>query len=105
MVMDGVTLLGLLAGTLTTVAFFPQLLKTWRTKSAADVSLGMLITFCIGVFLWLVYGFLLGALPIILANLVTLVVGACPTLPFLLRRRIYGHLRRCRPEKILNVFK
>jgi MtN3 and saliva related transmembrane protein len=75
MVMDGVTWLGLLAGTLTTVAFFPQLLKTWRTKSAADVSLGMLVTFCIGVFLWLVYGILLGALPIILANVVTLVLA------------------------------
>ena len=75
MVMDNVTLLGLLAGTLTTVAFFPQLLKTWRTKSAADVSLAMLVTFCIGVFLWLVYGFLLGALPIILANVVTLVLA------------------------------
>lgn len=73
--MDGVTWLGLLAGTLTTVAFFPQLLKTWRTKSAADVSLGMLVTFCIGVFLWLVYGILLGALPIILANGVTLVLA------------------------------
>jgi MtN3 and saliva related transmembrane protein len=75
MSLDGVTLLGLLAGTLTTVAFFPQLLKTWRSKSAADVSLGMLVTFCIGVFLWLVYGFLLGALPIILANVVTLVLA------------------------------
>ncbi len=75
MVMDSVTWLGLLAGTLTTVAFFPQLLKTWRTKSAADVSLGMLVTFCIGVFLWLVYGLLLGALPIIAANVVTLVLA------------------------------
>lgn len=73
MSLDGVTLLGLLAGTLTTIAFFPQLLKTWRTKSAGDVSLGMLVTFSIGVFLWLVYGILLGALPIILANVVTLV--------------------------------
>ncbi|MBI5856005.1 MAG: SemiSWEET transporter [Nitrospirae bacterium] len=75
MSLDGVTLLGLLAGTLTTVAFFPQLLKTWRSKTAADVSLGMLVTFCIGVFLWLVYGILLGAMPIILANVVTLVLA------------------------------
>ena len=75
MSLDGVTLLGLLAGTLTTVSFFPQLLKTWRTKSAGDVSLGMLVTFSIGVFLWLVYGILLGALPIILANAVTLVLA------------------------------
>ncbi len=72
--MDQVTLIGLLAGTLTTIAFIPQLQQTWRTRSAQDVSLGMLLTFIIGVFLWLVYGLLLGALPIILANLVTLVL-------------------------------
>jgi MtN3 and saliva related transmembrane protein len=72
--MDQATLIGLLAGTLTTIAFIPQLQQTWRTRSAKDVSLGMLLTFIIGVFLWLVYGLLLGALPIILANLVTLLL-------------------------------
>ena len=72
--MDVVTLVGLLAGTLTTIAFIPQLQQNWRTRSAQDVSLGMLLTFVTGVFLWLVYGLLLGALPIILANLVTLVL-------------------------------
>jgi MtN3 and saliva related transmembrane protein len=72
--MDHVTLIGLLAGTLTTIAFIPQLQQTWRTRSAQDVSLGMLLTFTIGVFLWLIYGLLLGALPIILANLITLVL-------------------------------
>jgi len=72
--MDMVTLVGLIAGTLTTIAFIPQLQQTWRTRSAQDVSLGMLLTFVTGVFLWLVYGLLLGALPIILANLVTLVL-------------------------------
>ena len=72
--MDQVTLIGLLAGTLTTIAFIPQLQQTWRTRSAQDVSLGMLLTFVTGVFLWLIYGLMLGALPIILANLVTLVL-------------------------------
>jgi MtN3 and saliva related transmembrane protein len=72
--MDQVTLIGLLAGTLTTIAFIPQLQQTWRTRSAHDVSLGMLLTFVTGVFLWLIYGLMLGALPIILANLVTLVL-------------------------------
>jgi MtN3 and saliva related transmembrane protein len=46
--------------------------KTWRTKSAKDVSMVTLITFIIGVFLWLIYGIYLQALPIILANSVTL---------------------------------
>ena len=72
--MDQITLIGLLAGTLTTIAFIPQLQQTWRTRSAQDVSLGMLLTFVTGVFLWLIYGILLGALPIILANLITLVL-------------------------------
>jgi MtN3 and saliva related transmembrane protein len=70
-----ITLLGLLAGTLTTISFVPQLLKTWRTKSAKDMSLPMLISFCAGVLLWLVYGILLQAPPIILANFITLVLA------------------------------
>lgn len=71
--MDFVTILGLIAGTFTTIAFLPQLFKTWQSKSAKDVSLGMLMIFSTGVFLWLIYGICLQALPIILANLVTLV--------------------------------
>jgi MtN3 and saliva related transmembrane protein len=70
--MDFLTILGLLAATLTTVAFLPQMLQTWRTKSAKDVSYMMLITFISGVFLWLIYGIYLKALPIILANSMTL---------------------------------
>ncbi len=71
--MDFVTILGLLAGTLTTIAFLPQLIKTWQSKSTKDISLGMLTIFSAGVFLWLIYGIYLQALPIILANLFTLV--------------------------------
>jgi MtN3 and saliva related transmembrane protein len=73
--MDSITALGLLAGTLTTIAFVPQLTKTWKTKSAEDISFGMFAIFCIGVLLWLVYGLLIGALPVILANIVTLVLA------------------------------
>lgn len=71
--MDFITILGLFAGTLTTIAFLPQLIKTWQSKSAKDVSLEMLIIFIIGVFLWLIYGIYLQALPIILANFLTLI--------------------------------
>jgi len=70
--MDSLTILGLTAGTFTTIAFLPQVLQTWRTKSAKDVSYVMLITFMLGVFLWFIYGLFLGALPIILANGLTL---------------------------------
>jgi MtN3 and saliva related transmembrane protein len=73
--MTFITLLGLLAGTLTTISFLPQLLKTWRTKSAKDMSLPMLVSFCAGVSLWLVYGILLQATPVILANFITLILA------------------------------
>ncbi|WP_414581908.1 SemiSWEET family sugar transporter [Scytonema sp. PCC 10023] len=71
--MDFITILGLVAATLTTFSFLPQMLKTWQTKSAKDVSYAMLITFNTGLFLWLMYGISLRALPIIVANGVTLV--------------------------------
>ncbi|MDJ0620949.1 MAG: SemiSWEET transporter [Calothrix sp. MO_192.B10] len=67
------TFLGLIAATLTTGAFVPQMLKTWQTKSAKDVSYGMLITFIIGIFLWLVYGLLRQDIAIIFANAMTLI--------------------------------
>ncbi|MBD2561919.1 SemiSWEET transporter [Nostoc sp. UIC 10607] len=70
--MDFLTILGLAAATLTTIAFLPQMFQTWQTKSAKDVSFVMLITFMSGLFLWLIYGIYLQALPIILANSVTL---------------------------------
>ncbi|MBW4645622.1 MAG: SemiSWEET transporter [Goleter apudmare HA4340-LM2] len=71
--MDFLTILGLTAATLTTIAFLPQMLQTWRTKSAKDVSYTMLITFMSGLFLWLIYGIYLKSLPVILANSVTFV--------------------------------
>ncbi|MDA8364821.1 MAG: SemiSWEET transporter [Gammaproteobacteria bacterium] len=66
---------GVLAGTLTTVAFFPQAMKTWRTKSAKDISLGMFTLFAAGVFLWIVYGVGIRSVPVILANTVTFVLA------------------------------
>ena len=66
---------GFLAALLTTIAFLPQVLKTWRSKSAKDVSLEMLILFCTGVFLWIVYGLYIQAIPIVLANVVVLMLN------------------------------
>lgn len=67
--------IGLIAGLLTTIAFVPQLTKTWKSKSAKDVSLVMLMTFTTGVLLWLIYGLLIHAAPIIAANAVTLLLA------------------------------
>jgi MtN3 and saliva related transmembrane protein len=66
------TFLGFAAGTLTTVAFIPQVHKVWRSKRCDDLSWAMLITFSTGVVLWLLYGLFLRAAPIIVANAVTL---------------------------------
>jgi MtN3 and saliva related transmembrane protein len=70
-----VQFLGYLAGTLTTVAFVPQVLRTWRTRSSDDLSLGMLVVFTLGVTLWLLYGIAITSTPVILANAVTLVLA------------------------------
>jgi len=64
--------LGLLAGSLTTFSFLPQLVRVYRRKSAEDLSYGYLAVFALGISLWLIYGLLLRDIPIILANIVTL---------------------------------
>ena len=71
--MDYASVLGLVAGALTVVAFFPQLLKVWRTRSTRDISLGMFSIFCAGVFLWFVYGLVIDDVPIIITNLLVFV--------------------------------
>ncbi len=68
-------MLGFAAGALTTLAFLPQVIKTWRSRHTRDISLGMFTIFSSGVFLWLLYGIQVGAMPIILANSVTLVLA------------------------------
>lgn len=73
--MDSITLLGLLGGTLTTVSFFPQVFKTWKTKSTKDVSLVMFVLLTVGIMIWIVYGFLIGSLPIIVSNSVSFVLS------------------------------
>jgi MtN3 and saliva related transmembrane protein len=73
--MDPSTLLGFVAGLLTTAAFVPQLAKIVRTRSARDISLPAFATFTVGVLLWTAYGILVGEPPIILWNLVTLVLS------------------------------
>lgn len=67
--------IGALAGTLTTVSFVPQVLKTWRSRSARDISFGMFSLFSLGVLLWLIYGISIQSLPIMLANGITLTLS------------------------------
>ena len=73
--MDFITILGLCAGTLTTIAFIPQVVRVWQCKSAGDLSLSMLVMFIVGVGLWFCYGLYLQALPVIIANFITIVLN------------------------------
>jgi MtN3 and saliva related transmembrane protein len=74
--MDYITILGLVAASLSTLAFIPQVIKTWQTKSAKDLSFAMFFLMFTATALWLIYGFLMAALPIILANATILVLLA-----------------------------
>jgi MtN3 and saliva related transmembrane protein len=73
---DWKTYCGMVAGTLTTISFVPQLIKVLETKSAGDISSGMLLIFSTGVGLWLIYGILLHDGPIIISNTVTLILAS-----------------------------
>jgi MtN3 and saliva related transmembrane protein len=70
-----IDLIGMVAGTLSTFAFVPQVWRIWRTRSARDLSLPMYLIFTTGVALWFVYGLLLGAMPIIVCNGLTLLLA------------------------------
>jgi MtN3 and saliva related transmembrane protein len=65
--------IGLIAGGCTTMGFIPQLLKAFKSKSTKDISILMLIIITAGIALWLVYGFMVKALPVIVANFATLI--------------------------------
>jgi MtN3 and saliva related transmembrane protein len=64
--------IGYAAAFLTTSSFVPQALHTFRTKDVRGISLAMYSAFVVGILLWLVYGLLLGAWPIVIANVITL---------------------------------
>ena len=74
--MNPIEILGLLAGCFTTASFLPQVVKTWKSRSAKDLSLGMFSFFCLGVALWLVYGIAVNDAPVIAANVLTLLLAS-----------------------------
>jgi MtN3 and saliva related transmembrane protein len=80
------TLIGFVAGALTTLAFLPQVWHTYRSKSVDGLSYTTLVTFSVGVLLWFIYGLYLRSWPMILANGLTLVLQ----LPLLYMKLRYG---------------
>lgn len=69
-------LVGYGAAILTTLSFVPQAWLTFRTRDVRGISLGMYSVFTVGVALWLVYGWMMGAWPIVIANAVTLALAS-----------------------------
>lgn len=73
--MTSPTWIGIAAAILTTAAYAPQAYQAWRTRSTRDVSLPMFLMMVTGITLWLIYGLMIGDLPLILANAVTLLLA------------------------------
>ncbi len=71
-----IEIIGLVAGTCTTISFFPQVIKAYRSKETKNISLAMYIILASGLFLWMVYGILIAAFPVVLANAVSLVLAS-----------------------------
>ncbi len=69
------TIVGIMAGSLTTISLIPQAIKVWQTKSATDLSLPMYILFTSGVFCWMTYGVMLQQLPIIIPNFIAFLLA------------------------------
>lgn len=82
-------IVGSLAACLTTVSFLPQVWHSFKTRDVSGVSLGMYSLFTAGVALWLAYGVMLRAWPIVMANAVTLVLA----LAILFMKLMFGHAR------------
>ena len=67
--------IGFFAALCTTIAFLPQAIKVYQTKSTKDISLLMFLIFTVGVLSWLIYGLIINDYPVILANAVTLILS------------------------------
>ena len=67
--------MGYIAGFCTTIAFLPQVIRTYKTRSAKDISLGMYLVFCFGVIMWLLYGVSINAMAIVWANSATIILS------------------------------
>ena len=68
---EHIELIGYSAAFLTTIAFLPQAIQSWRTRDLSGISLGMYSLFTVGVGLWLIYGWIIEKWPFILANALT----------------------------------
>ena len=66
-----IEIVGLIAASFTTFAFIPQFFKIWKNRNISGVSISMYVIMLIGISMWLLYGFLIKSLAVIVANIVT----------------------------------
>lgn len=74
--MEITTIIGSIGGILTTISALPQAIKTWKEKSAKDISFYTYLILCLGILLWLIYGILIHDYVVIIANAVSLILNA-----------------------------
>ena len=75
MKIDYIVVIGLIAGTCTTLSLLPQVIKTIRLKETKDISLSMYIILATGMLLWVIYGVLIEAFPVIAANVISFILA------------------------------
>ena len=68
---QNIEFLGLLAGLISTISFFPQVIKVWKTGSTHDLSLGMYILYLIGIILWGIYAWFIESSSLLITEIVT----------------------------------
>jgi MtN3 and saliva related transmembrane protein len=93
---DIIEIIGLIAATLTTAAYVPQVIKTWKVKDVKSLSLSMYIVMFLGVVMWFIYGVFLNSLAIVLANIVTGVL----TFTLIFLKLKYGKSKGVKTDKI-----
>jgi MtN3 and saliva related transmembrane protein len=98
--MDYIEIIGLTAGAMGGISLFPQVLKVLKTKSTKDISREMFLLLTGSIFLWLVYGILLGNIPIIIANFFGLIQAF-----IILFYKIENQLRKRAKERIYGPIK
>ena len=69
-----VTIIGLVAGSLTTFSYLPQLIRVLKTKSTKDLSKHWLYALTIGIFLWIIYGYFIASVPVVLFNAILILI-------------------------------
>lgn len=89
--MTGLDLLGLVATCFTTSSFVPQVWRTWKTRDVSGISLPTYVIITVGLALWLIYGWLRGDMPLMVANAVMVVLTGAITA---MKLRFEGQPRR-----------